>query len=168
MLVPGLLQTEAYARALTRATLPFAPEEEIEQHVRARLERQRLLADPTTPQLWAVIHEAVLRIPMGGPAVMAEQLLHIAELGRTHRTMVQVLPFESAAQAVLNGMASGMTFKDAPPVTYTEGAGTGQLIDEPSLVEQNQKSYDLVRAAALTPAASLTLLESAAEDYKRR
>lgn len=168
MLVPGLLQTESYARALTRATLPFAPEEEIEEHVRARLDRQRLLGDPTTPQLWAVIHEAVLRVPMGGSAIMCEQLLRVAELGRAHRIMVQVLPFEAAAQAVLNGMASGMTFKDAPPVTYTEGAGTGQLIDEPSLVEQNQKSYDLVRAAALSPVASLTLLESVAEDYKRR
>jgi transcriptional regulator with XRE-family HTH domain len=167
MLVPGLLQTAGYARALTRATLPFAPEEEIEEHVRARLDRQQLLADPTTPQLWAVIHEAVLRVPMGGPAVMREQLSHVAQLGRSRRIVAQVLPFDAAAHAVLNGMACGMTFPDAPPVTYTEGAGTGQLIDEPPLVEQNQRSYDLVRAAALSPVASLTLLESVAEDYGR-
>ncbi|MGH3310167.1 MAG: helix-turn-helix domain-containing protein [Streptomyces sp.] len=165
MLVPGLLQTEAYARALTRATLPLDPEEEIEAHVRTRLDRQRLLDNSTTPQLWAVIHETVLRVPMGGPTVMREQLLHLVQLGRSHRIIVQVLPFSAAAHAVINGMASGMAFSDAPPVTYTEGAGTGQLIDDPSLVEQNQKSYDLVRAAALSPVASLTLLESVAEDY---
>lgn len=167
MLVPGLLQTAGYARAITRATSPLASEEEVEEHVRARLDRQRLLREPTAPQLWAVIHETVLRVPMGGAAVMCEQLLHVAELGRTRRIMVQVLPFTAAAHAVVNGMASLMTFSDAPPVVYTEGAGTGQLIEEPALVEQSQKSYDHVRAAALSPVASLTLLESVAEDYTR-
>jgi hypothetical protein len=62
-------------------------------------------------------------------------------------------------------MASVMTFCDAPPVVYTEGAGTGQLIEDPALVEQCQRSYDFVRAAAMSPVASLTLLESVAEDY---
>ncbi|OEV06191.1 hypothetical protein AN219_35370 [Streptomyces nanshensis] len=165
MLVPGLLQTESYARALTRATLPFAPEEEIEDHVRARLDRQRLLTDPTTPQLWAVIHETVLRVPMGGAEVMREQLLRVAELGRTRRVMVQVQPFAAAADASLSSMASIMSFPDAPPVVYSEGAHTGQLIDEPPLVDRYQRSYDLVRAAAMSPKASLTLIESTAKDY---
>ncbi|GAA2510504.1 helix-turn-helix transcriptional regulator [Streptomyces thermolineatus] len=165
MLVPGLLQTESYARAITCATLPLAPQEEVEKHVRTRMDRQRLLADPTTPQLWAVLHETVLRIPMGGADVMREQLLHIAELARSRRVLVQVLPFTAAAHALLNGMASVMTFSDAPPVVYTEGAGTGQLIEDPALVEQCRRSYDLVRAAALSPVESLTMLESVAEGY---
>jgi transcriptional regulator with XRE-family HTH domain len=164
MLVPGLMQTDAYARALTRATLPFAPEAEIEEHVRARLDRQQLMGDPTAPQLWAVIHETVLRVPMGGPAIMREQLLHIAELGRTHRVMLQVLTFSAAADAAMNSMASIMAFADAPPVVYSEGAHTGQLIDEPALVDRYQVSYDFVRAAALSPKASLTLIESTAKD----
>ncbi|WP_333909844.1 DUF5753 domain-containing protein [Streptomyces sp. ACA25] len=129
------------------------------------MDRQQLLDGATRPQLWAVLHETVLRVPMGGPAVMREQLLHIADQARKRRVLVQVLPFTAAANAVLNGMASLMTFSDAPPAVYTEGAGTGQLIEEPSLVDQCQRSYDLVRAASLSPAASMTLLESAAEEY---
>jgi transcriptional regulator with XRE-family HTH domain len=164
MLVPGLLQTEAYARALTRATLPLTPQEEVEEHVRARIDRQRLLSEPTAPYLWAMLHETVLRVPMGGPSVMREQLLHIADLGRSHRVLVQVLPFAAAADASMHGMASMMVFDDAPPVVYTEDAITGRLIDEPALVERYETSYDLVRAAALSPKASLALIESAAKD----
>lgn len=165
MLVPGLLQTEAYARALIRATLPLASQEEVDGYVRARMDRQRLLDHPTTPQLWAVLHETVLRVPMGGASVMREQLRHIAGLARARRLLVQVLPFAATAHALLNGMASLMTFCDAPPVVYTEGSHIGQLIDETALVARYQASYDLARAAALSPAASLKLIESVAEDY---
>ncbi|MCG3040807.1 helix-turn-helix domain-containing protein [Streptomyces fenghuangensis] len=165
MLVPGLLQVETYTRAITRAALPLASEEEVEKLVRARMDRQYLLNQSTAPQLWAVLHETVLRVPMGGPTVMHEQLIHIAQLAHSHRIMVQVLPFTAAAHALLNGMASLMTFRDAPPVVYTESAGTGQLIDEPVMVERSQKSYDLVRAASLPPMASLDLIESVAEEY---
>ncbi|NJQ03615.1 helix-turn-helix domain-containing protein [Streptomyces zingiberis] len=165
MLIPGLLQTEAYARAVTRATLPLAPDTEVEEHVRARLDRQLLLAESATPRLWAVLHETVLRVPMGGASTMREQLLHLATLVRNRRIILQVLTFDAASHALFNGMASLLSFHDAPPIIYTEGAGTGQLIEDPALVEQGQRSYDLVRAAALSPVASLTLLESVAEDY---
>jgi transcriptional regulator with XRE-family HTH domain len=165
MLVPGLLQTEAYARALTRTAQVFAPSEEVESRVIARMERAGLLDNPTAPELWAVIHEAALRIPVGGRAVMAEQLQQLLDMGRSHhRVILQVLPF-SAGAAALNGTVINMAFADAPAVTYIESAYVGQLIDEPTLVAQFQKAYDLVRAAALSPEASLTLIESAAKDY---
>ncbi|MFF3321956.1 Scr1 family TA system antitoxin-like transcriptional regulator [Streptomyces sp. NPDC002889] len=165
MLVPGLLQTEAYARAITRATLPLADADVLEEFVRARLDRQRILDGAARPLLWAALHETVLRVPMGGAAVMEDQLRHMVEMARERRVLLQVLPFTAAADAFINGMASVMTFTDAAPVVYTEGAGVGQLVEELTLVEQSQRSYDLVRAAALSPTASLTLLESAAEDY---
>ena len=166
MLVPGLLQTEDYARAITRATLPLAPDVEVEEHVQARMNRQRLLEGPTTPQMWVVLHETVLRVPMGGPAVMREQLLYIARLGRDHRALVQVLPFAAAADTGMSGMASVMTFADAPSVVYTEDAITGRLVDEPALVAEYEKSYDLARAAALSPRESLAFVESVAEGYQ--
>lgn len=168
MLVPGLLQTEGYARALTSEAQMFAQQDEVDTRVQARMERARLLEAPTAPELWAVIHEATLRVVVGDPATMADQLKSLADVARSHRrVMVQVLPFEAGAPAFLNGTVIQMSFLDAPPVTYTESAYAGQLIEEPTLVAQYQKAYDLVRAAALSPKASLKLLESAAKDYTK-
>lgn len=166
MLVPGLLQTEAYARALTRAALPFAREEEVEEHVSTRMERAHRLQDPTAPELWAIIHEAALRVPVGGASVMCEQLSLLAELaeGRS-RVVVQVVPFSAGPHPLMYGTTILMTFADAPSVAYTEGAHTGQLIDEPPLVAKFQRSYDHARAAALSPKASLPLIASVMKGY---
>lgn len=84
-LIPGLLQTKAYAWAVCRAYQPTAPEDVIEETVTARLERARLLDHPTTPLLWVVLDEAVLRRKTGGSVVMAEALWHMTELIRKHR-----------------------------------------------------------------------------------
>ncbi|MGW8955329.1 helix-turn-helix domain-containing protein [Streptomyces sp. NPDC055709] len=166
VLVPGFLQTEAYARAITRTATPFASQESVEERVRARMDRQGILGDPTRPVLWEILSETVLRSPMGGPGIMYEQLVHIVEMARRRRVVVQVLPFISMSEAYIDSMISVMSFGDAPTVVYTEGAGSGQLIDDPALVEHCQRSYDLSRAAALSPMASLDLLESVAEDYR--
>jgi transcriptional regulator with XRE-family HTH domain len=166
VLVPGLLQTKSYARAITRAAMRFSPDEAVEENVTARMERQRILDAPTAPVLWEIIHEAVLQAPIGGPEVMRQQLLRIAELASRPRVVVQVLPFSAMNEAFMDSMTSIMAFDDAPTVAYTEGAGSGQLIEEPALVGQILRSYDLVRAAALSPAASLALIQSAAEDYR--
>ncbi|WP_405912441.1 helix-turn-helix transcriptional regulator [Streptomyces sp. NBC_00963] len=166
MLVPGLLQTEGYARALTRTALPSAPEEEIEGHVRTRMERALLLDAPEAPDLWVLIHEAALRLPVDGLGVMKDQLCHLADMGRHHRrAMVQVMPFSEGLHPLMYGTAILMSFADAPPVAYTEGAHSGQLVEEPALVAKYQRSYDRARAAALSPRASLTLIESVAKDY---
>ncbi|MFF9753381.1 Scr1 family TA system antitoxin-like transcriptional regulator [Streptomyces sp. NPDC014344] len=167
MLVPGLLQTEAYARALTRATLPYASMDEVEGYVRARVERQQILNDSTGPLLWEIVHEAALRVPVGGADVMAEQLAWLAELAGTRGVLIQVHPYEAGPHTFMMGVVSLMTFRDAPPVAYVEGPHSGQLVDDPALVERYQTSYDLARAAALPPEASLTLIESVAEDLSK-
>ncbi|WP_030254547.1 helix-turn-helix domain-containing protein [Streptomyces violens] len=165
LLVPGLLQTEDYARAVFRAVHPVAPEGVIDDLLSARLDRARVLEDPTTPLFWAVLDENVLRRPVGGPAAMHTQLAHIAALMRRNRVIVQVLPYAEGAHAALEGSLKLMTFADAPPVAYLQGLATGQMLDEPSHVERYGLAYDLVRAAALSPEASLVLIESAAKDY---
>ncbi|MEV5281010.1 helix-turn-helix transcriptional regulator [Streptomyces sp. NPDC052811] len=165
LLIPGLLQTEAYARAVFRAYQPTAPEAVIDELVAARLERAQILTDPTTPLLWAVIDEAVLRREVGGAEVMAEALAHIAALGFRHRVIVQVLPFSAGGHAALDGGLKLMAFADAPPLAYVDGLGTGWLQDDPATVARHTLTYDLVGASALSPKQSLALIESVAEDY---
>ncbi|WP_105971829.1 helix-turn-helix domain-containing protein [Streptomyces geranii] len=166
-LVPGLLQTPAYARAVTIAMNPLAPDEYIEEKVSGRLERAKILKDATRPEYWAILHENTLKVPVGGPAAMAEQLEHIANLVRERKVLVQVLPYSAGAYALMNGMVTLMEFDDAPPTAYTEAVYSGNLLDDPAVVKRAQASYDLIRAAALSPEASLALIESAAEDHRR-
>lgn len=165
LLIPGLLQTEGYARAVFRAYQPTATEDVINELVAARLERARLLTDPTTPLLWAVLDEAVLRRKVGGVQVMAGALQHVATLARRHRIIVQVLPFDAEAHASMTGALTLLDFEEAPPLAFIEGPSMGRLEDDPATVTRHQLTYDLLRASALAPQESLALIESVAEDY---
>ncbi|MEU2586083.1 helix-turn-helix transcriptional regulator [Streptomyces avermitilis] len=166
LLIPGLLQTAGYARAVFRAYQPTAPEEVIDELVAARLERAHLLADPTTPLLWAVLDEAVLRRKVGGSAVMAEALRHVAALIRKHRVIVQVVPCEAGAHASMTGAFKLMDFEDAPPLAFVEGPSTGRLEDDPATVTRHQLTHDLLKGSAHSPQESLALIESLAQDYE--
>ncbi|WP_399925189.1 helix-turn-helix domain-containing protein [Streptomyces kanamyceticus] len=166
-LIPGLLQTAEYARAVTIAANPFVTDEYVEEKVTARLERSRILKDAARPEYWVVVHENVLYIPVGGPAVMAAQLDHVARLMRERHVLVMVLPYEAGAHAAMGAMLTLMDFEDAPPTAYTETSFSGTLLDEPAVVKRAQRAYDLIRGAAMSPETSLALVESAAEDYRR-
>ncbi|MFD4247021.1 Scr1 family TA system antitoxin-like transcriptional regulator [Streptomyces sp. NPDC058525] len=165
-LIPGLLQTEAYARAVCRAYQPTASEETIDELVTNRLDRAAILNDPTTPLFWCVLDEAVLRRCGDDPAVMTEALRHIASLIRANRIIVQVLPFSAGMHAGLDGSLKLMSFDDAPPLAYVDGIGMGQLFDDPATVARHMLTYDLLTASALSPRNSLALIESVAEDYE--
>ncbi|MEU9962024.1 DUF5753 domain-containing protein [Streptomyces sp. NPDC050982] len=165
--VPGLLQTREYAQAVFLAGNPLAADEYIEELLKGRMARTRLLKDATRPMYWVVLHETVLRVQVGGPAVMAHQLDHIAALVRERKALLQVLPFAAGAHREMGKMMKLMQFEDAPPTVYTEAVLSGSLLDEPAVVKRTQSSYDLIRAAALSPEASLALIQSAAEDHRR-
>ncbi|QCX77409.1 hypothetical protein C9F11_18785 [Streptomyces sp. YIM 121038] len=165
MLIPGLIQTPAYARAVNRAHDPTAPEETIDEWVDGRMVRTRLLNHPTKPLLWVVLDEAVLRRETGGRAVMAEALRHVAGLTRRGRIIAQVLPFDGGAHKAMSGPMRLMDFEDAAPLVYFEGPGTGRLEDDPATVAQLRFTFELLVAAALPPEKSLALLESVAQDY---
>ncbi|MFD0269851.1 helix-turn-helix domain-containing protein [Streptomyces sp. NPDC127106] len=165
-LIPGLLQTEAYARAVCRAYQPTAPEEVIDELVTNRLARASLLTNPTTPLLWCVFDEAVIRREVGGPEVMADALRHVISLIRSHRIIVQVIPFSAGAHAGMTGLLKLMSFDDAPQLAYVEANGMGQLFDDPATVARHALNYDLLTASALSPRESLAVIESAAKDYE--
>ncbi len=165
LLIPGLLQTKAYAEAVFRAYKPTAPDAEIDDLVAARLERAHLLDDPTTPLLWAILDEAVLRRAVGGGAVMAKALRHVADLARGHRIIVQVLPFAAGAHASMHSSLKLMEFEDAPPLSFVEAPDMGKLQDDPATVARHTLMFNLLQAAALSPRDSLALIESVTEDY---
>ncbi|MFF4499455.1 Scr1 family TA system antitoxin-like transcriptional regulator [Streptomyces sp. NPDC001401] len=165
-LIPGPLQLEPYIRAVVLAAHPTHTEAEVAAKVAARRERAWLFEDERAPETWLVLHESLLRNPIIAPDDMADQLAHIAEVARRRRSFPQILPRNSGAHPFMMGTARFMTFADAPPVMYTEGMYSGQLIDDPGLVRQYAKAYGRLRAAALPSEASLKLIEQAAEDYR--
>jgi transcriptional regulator with XRE-family HTH domain len=165
LLIPGLLQTPAYARAVNRAYDPMTSEETVEEWTEGRMARTRLLDDPTKPVLWVVLDEAALRRETGGRAVMAEALGHIADLARRNRVIVQVLPFSAGAHPAMQGALKLMDFEDAPPLVFYEGVGTGRLEDDPATVAQQRFRFDLLVASALSREKSLAVVEALAQDY---
>ncbi|MFD6436209.1 helix-turn-helix domain-containing protein [Streptomyces venezuelae] len=166
LLIPGLLQPQAYAEDVFRAYHPTAAQESIDALVAARLERAHLLDDPTTPALWAVIDEAALKRPVGGAPVMAEALHHVAGLTRRHRIIMQVLPFAAGAHAAMDGPLKLMEFEDAPPLSFVEAPDMGKLLDDPATVARHTRMFNLLQAQALSPKQSLALIESVAQHYE--
>ncbi|MFD7293344.1 Scr1 family TA system antitoxin-like transcriptional regulator [Streptomyces sp. NPDC059897] len=167
IVVPGLLQTATYARAVTLAANPFVTDEYVEEKVTARRERANILRDATRPEYWVALHENVLRTPVGGPDTIAEQLEHIADVIRRRVALVVVIPYAAGVFPCMGGMLKLMEFEDAPPVAYTETEYSGTLIDDPAVVKHALRTYDLLRGTALSPEVALALIESAAEDHRR-
>lgn len=165
-LVPGVLQTEAYAREVLGSGFPSKTAEERDRLLVTRLERAHILDNFHSPVFWALLDEAVLRRPIGNPSIMCEQLCHIVELGQSHRIRVHVLPFSAGFHALLEGVVSLMWFEDLPPVAYVEGLKTGRVLEVPSVVRECQAAYDHALGDALSHRASLALIRSVAKDYE--
>ncbi|MFJ9628962.1 helix-turn-helix domain-containing protein [Streptomyces sp. NPDC091280] len=166
MLVPGLLQTSAYAKAVVRTSLPWLRPKTVEKQVDARMDRAKLWEREDPPAFWGILDERMIRKPLLPPEEMAEQLDHVAHVIRSTQSVLQILPETTAVHPMMMGMTRVMTFPDAPPVVYTEGLHSGQLIDYPALVKDYRRSYDLLRATALSPEASLAMIDQAAKDHR--
>ncbi|MER8089248.1 helix-turn-helix transcriptional regulator [Streptomyces sp. NPDC087532] len=163
--VPGLLQTERYARAVLGSAFPPTSNEERDKNVVTRLERAKILNDPVMPVVWALLDEAVLHRPVGGPDVMAEQLMHIVRLAETERIRVHVMPFALGLHPLMDGMLTLMWFEDQPPLAYSEGVSMGKVHDSPSVVRKLQSRYDLALSDALPLKESQALLRATAKEY---
>ncbi|MDT3398114.1 helix-turn-helix transcriptional regulator [Streptomyces sp. B1866] len=164
--LPGLLQTEAYTRAMVRAAQPTVTDAVVEDLVAARGHRIARFEAAGKPEMFSVVDESVIRRRIGGPAAMRDQLHHLLDLMRRRRVFLQVLPLTAGAYG-MPSMTKLLYLKEGPPVVYIEGQHSGQLSDDPSLVARYARSYDLVRSAALSPEASLSLIESVAKEYAK-
>jgi transcriptional regulator with XRE-family HTH domain len=159
-LVTGLLQTEAYTRAVMAAAMRADGDEEMERQIAVRLERQKRLTAPDAPTLWAVMNEAVLHRQVGGPQVMVGQLAHIGQLAGRSNVTVQVLPYTAGAHPAMLGSFTLMQFPDPADrdVVYLE-AETGALyLEKPEDVRRYSLMIDYLRAQALGPAESRALI----------
>lgn len=165
-LVPGLLQTNDYARALFEAYRPNHRKEDIDKEVVIRTERARVLDGPLNPVLWTLLDEAVLRRQVGGPEVMAAQLRKIADMAEAGRLRLHVLPFEAGAHSLQQSLLTLMSFSDSAPVAYVEAFQTGNLMDDPRLVAFSRTAYDLALGDALSHQESVARVRAAAEEHE--
>ncbi|MFI9149828.1 Scr1 family TA system antitoxin-like transcriptional regulator [Streptomyces sp. NPDC053367] len=166
--VPGILQTKAYARAVLSVGFPPPSEEECDRLVVTRLERAKVLDDPGTPVVWALLDEAVLRRAVGGPEVMAEQLIHLVQLAETRRVRLHVLPFGLGCHPLMQGMLTLLDFEDQPPVAYGEALNMGKVHDSPAVVRRLEATYHLALGDAMPLNESLALMRATAKDYGHR
>src|SRR5690606_30935278 len=131
--VPGLLQTEEYARAVVMLGHGDAPGEEIERRVALRMKRQRRLTEPGAPKLWAVVDEAALHRPLGGTGAMRRQIEHLIEMATLPNVTLQIVPFAKGGHAAAGGPFSILRFTGAelPDVVYLEQLASAVYLDKP-------------------------------------
>ncbi|GAA2715645.1 helix-turn-helix domain-containing protein [Micromonospora olivasterospora] len=164
LVVPGLLQTEAYARALNEGASQFVGDE-MEQQVAARLARQAVLARPAPPQLVVVLDYTVLERPVGGPKVMREQLRHLVEVGRRPRVHLHVVPKGTGAYPGLNGAFVIATPPEGDDLAYLDNQLQGTIVERTVDVHSLRQTWESVRAEAMPHGATLTLISEAAESW---
>jgi transcriptional regulator with XRE-family HTH domain len=165
--VPGLLQTSDYARAVLREMFPRHGVEQIERLVDLRMERQRRLDDTPPLEVWAILDEAVVRRPVGGNQVMRGQLDQLLELALRPGITLQVLPFDCGAHAGHGGPFSILEFpnRSDSEVAYVESAAGVLYLEKEREVRARVEAFDRLRAAALAPAASVDLIARAAQEF---
>jgi hypothetical protein len=147
LLVPGLLQTSDYARAVLRG-IPGVTDDELEELVSARLQRQRIFNRASPPMYVAVLDEGVLHRPIGGNQVMREQLEHLATLMNHPKIVIQIVPFEAAATTGLLGGFAIAQLPEARDWAYLESASSGHVTDRVDEIQTLNMIYDTIRAWA--------------------
>ncbi len=158
--VPGLFQTEDYARAVTVLGHRAASAGEIERRVSLRLKRQQLLARPE-PRVWGVIDESALRRPLGGREAMRAQLQHLLAVAELPQVTLQVMPFERGGHSAAGGSFSMLRFAEAdlPDIVYIEQLTGALYLGKPDEVDHYREVMNSLSAEAETPADSERLLE---------
>ncbi|MGC1184762.1 MAG: helix-turn-helix transcriptional regulator, partial [Candidatus Dormiibacterota bacterium] len=148
--VPGLLQTEDYARELIRVSRPQDSTAAVEELVTARMERQAILTDDDPPLLWYVLDEGILHRVVGSVETMDAQLERLITAASGGGTVIQVLSFSAGDQPGADGPITVYEFADTPTVCYTECYRGGRLVEDTSEVADMITTVSMARAAALS------------------
>ncbi|OKK19657.1 XRE family transcriptional regulator [Streptomyces sp. CB00455] len=159
-LIYGLLQTEAYAKALLTVEYP----DRANEIVAARIERQRILARKIPPVLLVVLDEALLHRNVGGCEVMREQLAHLLNLVGRPWIQIQVVPFSTGEHSGMMGSFTLLRFDGDPDLFYTESYDTGHMTANPQVIRERSVGYARLQAAALSPEESALLIARVMEE----
>lgn len=163
--IMGMLQTEEYARAIYRAGLPRESEEVIQSKVVARMRRRDVLMQENPPTLWVILHEAGLRTPVGGPAVMAAQIGHLLKFTESPNVDLQVMRFSAGAAAAHTLPFVLLTFRDSQTILYAEDLQGGRIYRSTDAVESAMENYNRLRANAMSPDDSLAFIATLHKEY---
>lgn len=166
--VPGLLQTEDYARAVIRLGHRDAPTAEIDRRVELRMKRQTILHRPDAPKLWAVIDEAALRRPYGGAATMRGQIKHLIDLAELPGVTIELMPFSTGGHAAAGGPISILRFAESeiPDVVYLEQLNSAVYANRPVDLDHYWHVMNRLVIQAEPPNATTTILHRFLEDYQ--
>ncbi|MEU6822665.1 helix-turn-helix transcriptional regulator [Streptomyces atriruber] len=159
-LIPGLLQTESYARGLLGNRCPPVDEETVEGRVSARLERQSILTRKPPVAVSFVIYEAALIVPQVDKA----QLVRLLEAGSLYNVSLQVLPFKRAMSSALAGPMVLLETRDHERLALSEGQSVSQLTSDPEVVTAQSERLSMIRTVALSPTESAQFIERMVDD----
>jgi transcriptional regulator with XRE-family HTH domain len=162
-LIPGLLQTPEYARAVLSGR-PNTTGDELEDMVAARLARQAILDRDNPPMMWVVLDEAVLHREVGSAKVMADQLGHLAAMSDRPNIAVQIVPYSAGAHIGLQGAFVIADFDDSPSVAFLATATEGQTVEDAAAVARVALTFDSLRTEALPRRASRETILKLAEE----
>jgi hypothetical protein len=162
----GLLQTEAYARALMMTASQLPSKDEFERRLTFRMKRQERLASDDIPEMWITLNEAALRRQVGGPETMREQLERLIQVSRLNSMTLQVLPFSAGAHPATHGGFEMLGFPEAgdPDVVYVEYWRGSIYLESAPDIDGYAKLFDHLRARALGPDESRALISQLAEE----
>jgi transcriptional regulator with XRE-family HTH domain len=166
LLIPGLLQTQEYARALISGITPDLTEEEVERRVMARITRQQILTRTKPPQLHVILDAGVLERPVGGSQVMRGQLRRLTEVAQASNITIQILPKSVGASPALEGPFSILTLPDPiPDIVYAEGAGPSTYFEDRDNVRSYTLRFGILTEQSLPQAKSVKMITDAAKAY---
>ncbi|MEV8633061.1 helix-turn-helix transcriptional regulator [Streptosporangium sp. NPDC051023] len=157
LVLPGLLQTEDYARAVISGR-PGATPDQVEEALAIRMARQKIFQRADPPMYWAVIDECVLRRPIGGREVMRRQLEHLLEMLESPRVSIQIVPFDLGATTGLLGGFAIAQLRGAQDTAYLESIGTGHVTDRPEEIQAVNLRYETIRGDAHSQHASTNMI----------
>ncbi len=165
-IVPGLLQTESYIRAMLTSGQPRATDEEVDQQIRVRLERTKILDRPDAPQLCFILSESALRRNVGGPSVMRDQLHFLADAAERPNIELQLLPFDAQTYEVSSFGFTVLRFDHdaSSDVVYLEDYTDASYLDRLDAVRAYSKLWNRLQAAALGPVESRQLILRLADE----